>query len=435
MKFQKAASRTIVGLGLVWLLTAVFYDNMFSIGSPVHPPSSRPNVFETFQSDSEMSVSLMMEKVKRDGLWSSGGFMMQRSLTAPPYLSAWGLQGKVFSVVYLLSDQPLAIVVDRSHLAISLLSAIVLTVFVFFAWREWGVSAATALVIGICLSEWMVFAARNLYLVYILHLLPFILSLVLYPLMKTQGRFRFLHYTSVIGFAVLVKSLCFFDYSSNIVIGSAVGPIYFGIKHSDSWRQISRRTLIILAVSSAAVIAAIIATGIQAGLWMHSMQDGFGQLMGAASSRMYSATQLARAAPASVSIWQILDTYLTIPAIGLPFYLSDRYRIYLSFFAALTAWLPLALTSLLDDRIIPAVRGHRQVILALSAATLWAMGGSLSWAFLMKGHMWHHPHMNGMIFYIPYMLLLYPLTGKALSVVGTFFVSTLCGSHKSIREK
>ena len=35
----------------------------------------------------------------------------------------------------------------------------------------------------------------------------------------------------------------------------------------------------------------------------------------------------------------------------------------------------------------------------------------------MKGHMWHHVHVNALMFCIPYLVVLYVFMGKAISVV------------------
>lgn len=420
MTRSQMAHRGVVGLALVWLFSAVFYSNVLGLGVRHEPgkPNQRPDNFEVFQTDSEISVTLMMEKAKRDGFWSSGGFMLQRKIDDPPYLSAWGLQGKLFSLMYLLSDQTLPAVVDRGHLIVSIVFALIMTWLVMFAWWEWGAGTATVLVAGICLSGWLVFAAKNLFLLYGLHLLPFILSITLMGLVRPGGRFGFPAFILVVSAAVLLKSLCYLDYSSNIVLSTAIGPLYFGVKESRPWRTIGKQMLVVLLAASAAVSLAIVLTCIQAGFWLHSMPDGFRQMLNTVDSRMYGTNLQDKAAPAAISVFRILEQYLFIPAISMPLFGNDQYvRIYFSLFAALVLWIPFGMVALLDGQLFPAIARERSTLRALSLSALWGMGATLSWGLLMKGHMWHHLHMNGMIFYIPYMLMLYILIGKVTAIL------------------
>jgi hypothetical protein len=297
----------------------------------------------------------------------------------------------------------------------SVLFGATMALFALHVFRTLGFGAAAAFVVLGNLSDWMVFAGRNLYLVYFLHLLPFILSFVLYPLMREGGRFRFPHYVAAVAGAVLLKSLCYFDYSSNIVLSTATGVIFHGVLNGQPVRQIVRRSLVVIAASAVAVALAIVATGLQRGFHLHDMSRCFDHLVQKAAVRSYTPDPAA-GAPPEVSVFQIFEQYLTLPMITLPFQQPFRYRAYLSLFAFISLLLPCFLFAYLDGARFPRVERERRLLTGLAWATAWGLASTLSWVVLMKGHMFHHVHMNGMIFYIPYLPLLYTLAGKVLGV-------------------
>ena len=399
---------TVVAVIVVLFLSQDFMRNFFQLG--------RPEIFPNFQMDSEQSVRLMVQKTALDGQWSTGGFMLQRELNGRPYLSAWGLQGKFFSLLYAVVGGNLEGFFELGHVLMSLALAVTLTVLGLFCWREWGVGSALALWLLCSLSDWLVFAGRNMMLVYWAHLLPFVLSLLLFPQSRYENKAVLWRYFVFVGLAVLGKSLCYLDYSSNIVLSVAIGPIYFGIKNQVPWKVLAQWVVAIVVISAVAVLVAIIATGVQAAFYLGSWSEGFNQLLATASSRMYGSTNVSQAADANISTFQILDSYLTLPVLSLPFE-PGRYRIYLSFFAAISLWLPLFLCSLLDRDICPAFAWQRRWLFGLGVATFWGLLATISWGFLMKGHMFHHIHLNGLIFYLPYMLMIYIFLGAILARV------------------
>lgn len=417
MRYYRIGLIALLGVFLTGLFTLNFTRNLFDLGVPHDSRQWRPTDFMTFQNDSEISVSLMLEKTKRDGLCSTGGFMMNRSLETPPYFSAWGLQGKIFSFLYRFSDDPVPVFMDKIHGAIAFCFGLLLAGFVLYCLNEFGWMAAGVLTIGVLWSDWLVFAGRNAFLVYFMHFLPMILAWIIYPRFQRKTGFNWPGYLAVVGGATLLNALCYFDYSSNIVLSTATAPLYYGCRDGLPVRKIVKGMFLTLIASSVAVAIAILATAVQAGLWLDSFTAGFNEVLGAAASRMYGTAQMERAAPDSVPLLAIFNQYLTIPAWTMPWLPKAGYYVFLSFFAFLGLGIPAALVASLDGRRFPAVEAERRKLTGLSLATLWGMGATLSWAFLMKGHMFHHPHLNGLIFYLPYMLLLYVLIGKDTAVL------------------
>lgn len=417
MKQYKIFLLALLFIGLTGLFTLNFTRNVFNLGVTHDAQQWRPNDFVTFQQDATQSIVLMLEKTKRDGLLSTGGFMMQPQLDGPiVYTSAWGLHAKIFSYCYFFSNDPVPVFMVKAENVVALLFGLLMAAFTVFVLHELGWGAALALVVGLNWSDWLIFAARNTSYVYFRFLLPMVLAWVLYPRFQRPQGFNWTGYLAVVGGAVLAHALCTVDYISNVVLSTATAPIYYGFRDALPLRRIARGVIAIVLVSAAAVALAILATGVQASLWRGSLTDGFGPLFIAYSSRMYGATDMARAAPTGVSVFAILEQYLTIPALTLPWLSKAGYHVFLSFFAFIIISLPACLVAFLDGRLFPCIEKERNKLIGLSAATVWGLLATLSWAFMAKGHMSHHFHCNGVIFYLPYMLLLYVLLGKIAAV-------------------
>ncbi|MGD9872692.1 MAG: hypothetical protein AB7T27_00330 [Kiritimatiellia bacterium] len=400
MKKQALLLQGLLFFAVAILFTANCNSNLFGLG--------KPGQFEGFQMDSEESVRVMLQKVARDGYWSSGGFMMARDIDKEPYMSAWGLQGKVASALYLLGGQK-SDFIKKGHFTVSLLFGIMMALFTVFLCRRFGWFVSLAFAVLLSLSDWLVFAGRNMYLVYFLHLLPFVLSFMLFPLVVKNRHFRFAHFLWIIGAASLFNALCFFDYVSNIVLSTAIGPLFFGICERKDWRQISRWVIFTLLASGGAVILSVLAIGVQTALYTGEISSCFNHIIHQAAFRSIAAEQNQQiGTPPGVSAWMIFEQYLTLPMISLPFQKNpNRYRIFFSLFAAIAALLPLGMSAGLDRKVFPRFASSQRMLWALAVSTAWGLAASLSWAFLMKGHMFHHMHMNGMLFYIPYMLMIY----------------------------
>ena len=408
--------RALFFVGIVWLYTANFTGNIFKLGEPNNPAQWRARVFESFQMDSEMSATLMLEKTKRDGLWSSGGFMMNRDLKVV-YDKAFGLNGKIMCLVYKYSDADLNTFVGKAHGVVAFLFAVTLGVFALYIWHEFGFTAALVSVIMTNLSDWLVFVARNLFYFPFLHYLPFILSLALYPVFARYRRFGFAIYAAIITFAVLVNSLGCTVYITNIIMSVGIGPLYYGIVSGHRFNTICKQMAIVMGLAILAVAVALCLTGVQGNLYYKS-SEGFRILFDSIYFRMFGVgDNLARSAPPELSIFRIFEQYLPIPLVSLPFSDVSRYRIYFSVYSFLFMIFPCAILAFIDARLCPRIARERVKLVGLTAVTIWAMLASLSWAFLLKGHMWHHPHMNALIFYLPYLLFLFILLGKELELI------------------
>ncbi|MDD5677775.1 MAG: hypothetical protein PHW60_07250 [Kiritimatiellae bacterium] len=404
----------------MWLFAANFMCNLFELGDPYNPQQWRPRVFEVFQMDVQTAINNTLIKIKKDGLHSTGGFLYGYPNPGDTYDRAFALHGKVFSFFYYHSTSDLNTFLRHGYWAMSLCLATILTILAFFVKKHFGWGAAVTLVIILNLSDWLVFIGRNMYEVYFLRLLPFVLSFILFQFVIKGTRFRFYHFLIVVGLANLTLSLCCNEFVTNIVLSVGVGPIFYGILNRQPFKRVAYWTFLSVLVAMMAVAVGVVATAIQ-GYLFYNNSDKALIVFQAIYNRSFGSSDTIHdwTAPKEISIFQIFEQYLTLPVASIPFYQNrfPGYHIFLTLFAFVFALLPCSMVCLLDGRIFPRIEKERQKMLALTAATLWGLAASLSWAFLMKGFMWHHIHMAALTFYIPYLPMLYILLGKNLSLI------------------
>ncbi len=413
--------RLIIFIGVFCCLTTLFYQNftknIFKVGDPYDPKQWRPRVFEWFQNDMEGAVRAMLIKTRQDGLYSSGGMFMYPNPTNA-YDRAFALHGKIYSRMYYRSPLTPDDFIHKANKVVALLFAVMLSAFTLYVYRQFGIGAAVALVVLTNLSDWLVFIGRNVYQVYFLRLLPFVLSMMLMPLVERKGRFGFYHYLAVIALAVLTLSLCCNEFITCIVFSVGTGPVFYGILKGHPWKQTAFRCFATCTTAAVMVAIGMLAITFQNYLYYKDWSKSI-IVFHAIANRMFANDPAFASydwtAPANVSIFTIFNQYLTHPLLSIPYQQGGPYKVALSVFAALFAYLPLAILAFADGRMFPRFNQNRRLMVALAGATLWGMLSSLSWA-LMKGHMWHHHHMAAMIFYIPYMLMLYIFLGKSLEL-------------------
>ena len=409
----KTIAKAALFLLLVFLFHSGFSRNFLRLTTGIV-------AFEDFEKGGETTVGLTMARTLRDGPDATGGFLVGANpdgtvaLDSPPYLSSFGLQGKFFCRAVRWQGGDVERTMEQGRFYLSLFAAAALSLFALCVLGEFGWTALLLFAAGVHLSVWLVFAARNVYLMYILKLLPIFFVWMLYPWFLRGARRRFAGLASGVGALTLLASLCQFDYVSNVVLGVAVAPIYFGISRGLPRRAILRQALLLMGAAAAGVALAILANVVQLTRWLGSLPEAAGYMRHIVAARSYADIDPARSALGQSLLW-VWEGYLPIPALALPFGQPGDFHIYLSFFAFVSAWPFLAALAFLDGRRFPAFEAARPKLAGLAAATGWGLLAAVSWGFLMKGHMAHHFHINGMMFSIPFLPLLFVFAGAVLA--------------------
>ncbi|MFH0954253.1 MAG: hypothetical protein V1873_07985 [Verrucomicrobiota bacterium] len=419
---SKTLSIRLFFAAAVLVLTLSYTTNFLRLGQPYNPQKWQAEVFETYQAEGESDVVKTMEKLQRDGLWSTGGFQLWQNKDV--YVSNSGLMMKFAMVGTWLCGGDLAKFKVAGQFTCALLMALALVLFFHLMYREFGLTAAVCGLVLTACSNWLTFVARNIYWMYFLTFLPIVVSFLLVRRMVETGRPSLRAVLVVVGAAVCLRALNGYEYITNVLLSVAVAPLYYGILHRQPWQKVVRWGFLFGVAAALGFLAAFAWNILQASMFYGSFAKGVAPIWGKLLARSFGPptpgdNDFHDSAPPWVSVFLILHQYLTLPVLSLPF-LSDAgrtvYRAYLTLGASIVASVALALGSLatlLPERTLDPKNIERK-LMALSVATLWALASGLSWTLLAKGHAFHHLHMNGISFYIPFLLMLYALTGAVL---------------------
>ena len=421
LKRLALASGYLLGfLTLLFIYQQGFFFNSLGLKST----AGNPSTFENFEAGSETSVTFMMERTRQHGPDATGGFMVgvypdgARDPGGPVYLSCFGGQGMFFSwLAARLPAMSVEEVAERSRFYVALATAAAFSLFTLFVLRRFGWTAALCFLGCTNLSVWLVFAARNIYLAFILKLVPFFLSFTLTAWSARRPRWRLPVLALALASSVLLSALCFYDYLTNTVLSLAVGPIYIGLREGWPRRRVLGWSACFIAAGAAGLILGLLLHFIKVGMAIDSFDQAFRIISHLAVNRSFGDADPARSAGDAMSMAYVWGGYWPIQMLVLPFPQDGEYAIWLSLQSFVFSSMILAALAFLDGRRFPVFEAERPKLVGLAAATAWGLLASVSWGLLMKGHMSHHFHMNGMMFSIPF-LLLYPiLLGTVLSTI------------------
>lgn len=373
-----------------------------------------PIVKQEFQQDSDSLV--------RDELLNPGSALLpQLGGVGRPYSSQFGLQGMVMNWLS-PGDQ----YYEALRLATSMLAGAVFAAAVVAVWRAWGRRAAGVLFVLLALSYWTNgFGASTYWQLWTL-LLPTLVPLLVWPRLGA-GRRKWLRGGALIAALVFLKCLCGYEYISTVLLGVAAAVAYHEFRGRIDYRLLARITV---AMSAGLV-------GFAAALGVHIAQllalDGdVSAIKERILERTVSPSQTAEVLAAAraeqdplwgwlvegdgmIGLWAFqLVHYLTEPAVTVPappFSGFGPVQYSLPIWAFIVVFLLLAMQ---------AVRGRQedaavQRRLAVSAG-LGLLGG-LSWLVLAYGHMINHAHIDAIVFYLPFLPLVFAMIGLRLETM------------------
>lgn len=200
-KISRKAKNILWILFMTFLLAFNFRTNFFN---------PKNTMFETFQSDSESLVQNMID-AKNDGVKNTGkyglGWYNKENKTTGGYASQYGLQGKIFQIFSKVRGK---------HAMCIFATAFVLALLCFLISKKYNKLLAFCFFATFLTSPWIVNFARNLYWVEFTWFIPMLLGLICSLNFKNQ-KIAFICYGGVFA-AVLVKSLCGYEYLSVILL-------------------------------------------------------------------------------------------------------------------------------------------------------------------------------------------------------------------------
>lgn len=369
-----------------------------------------------FQADSDQLVLLSLGDPGR------GLFDPMVRPTGDDYTSQFGLQNIVMAAV-----SPGTSLYGAMRLMTALLLAAVLATVVVACWRAWGGRAASVLLTLLVASTWLNGFGPSTYWQLWTMMLPTLVPLLVWPRLG-EGRGKWLRGGLIIAGLICLKSLCGYEYITTVILGAAAAVAYHEFRG-----RFDRRLLGSLV---GAGIAGVVGFAVAIGIHMAQLLALYGNvsIIGArAGDRTFAPVNLeglliwVRAGAqddalfnglvqgdSAVGLWAYRMTqYLRASAIAVPgrpgLGLGPSYSVPIWVFVL--GFLALAWVAF-RGRISDAPTQRR-----LAVAGGVSLAGALSWLVLAFGHMVQHPHIDSIVFYIPFLPFVFAMIALRIETV------------------
>ena len=378
-----------------------------------------------FQSDSDSLVVNAVRAASEGSASHFGGFMVSQAdaigkgaslyrvlpgtvadaMGRSAYVSQFGLQSVVLSTLAPADPRQVDRFLERVRLICALLLAAVLAWGFALMIPRVGWATATATLVALACSPWLILFARSLYWqAWTLFLPPVAVAAVF-----CVPRHRSLWLAAAVAFAtVLFRELMSYEYGTNVILATGLAIVIVEAASGASAKTILTNSLRVQVAAGMALGTAILAhlakLAALAGSWATAI-DGIRERLAArsygtaASGFAYQTTGPFREFMSSHFPWcsltcqngAFLGRYLALPALNIPGVSLASIPIG----AVLVVSLAVAFAS--RSRLAePEIRAWRW---ALALSVVW----TLSWAIVMPHHMLNHLHINGITWYLPFL--------------------------------
>jgi hypothetical protein len=419
-------SRGLLLFAFVCALTLLFSTYYFT-----HPPGAETK----FQIDSE---SLVTTKIRskigiREDLKTKGGFLYyskeyHNDPNKTPYTSHSGLQGLVLNTLAKTLHVDGERFIVWARIAFSFLFAVVLVLFAHSFWDKSGAIGFSVVLFLIVASFWLAAFAQNLYWVIFLDFLPFVFAFLVYPAVL-EARLSFGSFLIALGALVFLKALCGYEYISNVILGPTAAILYYDL----ATKQSARGTIQHMAAATLAGVlcfaGAYLVHFAQLSLYTLDLRQAAQALVEKLAIRTWG-QNISRC---DQGTWlEVLRKYMlevrAIARLQIPLgWMAAVFLLALPFTVAQAVRLspgserparqapvskaPTGSARSIVEKALPREGMRREEWLGLGAACAWALLASMSWAVLAKNHMACHYHINAIVFYLPFGVMLFATLG------------------------
>ncbi len=421
------------------ILFLSFSINFFGVGSD--------DWYVGFQKDSDSLVLNKLVCSKDSNSWLIGqGIIAQNSYdidcTQPmtTYYSQIGLQGRIMQSMYVLVSF-FSIDIQNFILFIKvivpLMSALVMLSFCYWVFKRFGTADAYIVALLIANSVWIVGFSKSLYWAMPLLFLPFIVSLYLFRKKASLKLDTVFFITLFILFSA--KFASGYEYTSVILISVVSAIVTIGVLDNIN---VKRMAYFVSASFIVGILAFMFTVGVHTALIKNNV-GSFDKAVSIVKQRVLERTSqgqdfkkyvyggLGATTPFAAEImaqylpleiykdttplvqteFVSMANYALLPTISYPIALKEPLQTYVSsFFFSVIIFISLSINTIKNIRkrgsvISKKLNNER----ALFMGAIIGLLGVLSWLVLARGHSYVHAHINGIIFYLPYGLLLYTL--------------------------
>ena len=420
------------------LLTANFRWNVVN--------GANPELFDNFQFDSEALVIGRLLLSQNEGISVHNGFLgllypgvdnlntdicLWQYLAYENNLSYTGYEGYFTqpagnAFLYYCLITPFSLkgkpALNLLYLFNSILSALVLVVFLCWVKRLWGLHIAIAVFVAILFSQWTTLFGRNLYWIFWAFYIPFISSLW-YLEFRSSGskNIRLREVFLVLYIPMVVKCLLNgFEYISSVLVMAMIPFIFYGIYNRWGWNLFIKRFLIGSAGALAAVLTVMLFLSVQLAFEKGTLKDGVEYIMYSFNKRSFGEGEVYSdyvAASLESNLANVVSIYFYSHVWNISHWFGETFlnlfgrvqvRVIVLCLMALSGYWLYGLNKI---KALSREELKRKALIA----TLWvSISGPLSWIIIFKGHSYIHTHMNHIVWLFPFMLF-------AFIVIADFF--------------
>ena len=389
---------------IVWVaLTAIFWGNLFRF-----TPSMIDGVYD---GTSEASVVGRMARAEVDGYFRNtdlGSNVDPRHPNADlsnypsqfryyqhpelihslgldwaPYPSHFGLQGYVFAAIDLIDPLPRSMRIPFYHLLASLFTAGMLVWIAAILRSKFGWAAFIGFLLPAAMEPMFSGLAPNLCWFAGSWLLPIPLGMLLADEDDERRRGVLL---GLLFLAFLVRFLSGYEFTSTIILATAVGCLLTVKERPDFFRHVLRNASLAVGVGLMAFIVAATAHAAKQGGFAVFAKKAASRMLGDASS-LQDQLILGKFEPIGAVIW---------------LYLGGNYVTLIKNFGFVLALIALyAVLILSDERFNWFYGAGRRKLQVLALAVLASFTAPLSWFVLGKGHSFDHLPFDLIMWYVP----------------------------------
>ena len=335
------------------------------------------------------------------------------------YTSVPGIQGIFFSLFEQLTNFSPGMNLKIFHGVISLLSAFMLGLFVYWTSKELGRFAGLLTLLFIVFSEWITLFGGSIYWNLWAFYFPLIASS--FYLMKNSSSEVYNHSSlgTLLAITMLIKCLFTgFEYITTALM-MPLGPfIFYAIRDSWGWAKLIGRSLrASLGLLTGATVGLFILiwqiTQVQGGV-----QEAVGTILHTLGRRSFGnpSQYTVEAESLNAALLPVLIKYINGRAILLSQILhTTNFSIEVSYLALFTAFLILTIL-LITIMKLSGYPMNRLTGKALIVTTWISAIAPISWFILFKSHSYIHTHLNYIIWQMPFTLYGFALCGYTIGV-------------------
>ncbi len=418
------------------------YDNFWNVADQ--------NWFDDFQVSSESLVLGRLAASEREGTSFKAGllgryFIEEGNLwlnqydfyqnkevvlekeTFRTYKSQIGGQGFIFSLLSSVSPFSNEINLKIFKFCSALLFAFILTLFLLWVYKKYGLFSAVITLFLFLISHWLTVFGRNLYWVVGVLYVPFIVMLFILSRESTKKRIDLtLKKLAIIAFVlVLIKCLFSgFELITTSLIMFVMPFVYYAVLNKWKWKTFSLRLLSVTLGSLVAVFLYFFVLTYQLSLIRGSFAKGFEHIVYSFLKRTSgNSGDFSEAYQQSLesTVPMVLEKYWNGIAIDLNTYISTDWAslIRIDFGELILIFIIFSLLSQLPKKISPSIWAKSKANSALIIVMWLSSAAALSWLVIFKGHSYIHTHTNFIVWYMPFCLFGFATIGSITSSVFT----------------